>query len=319
MTWKKHSIGTLAIPLAGYGGNHFLGVGKRCAAHVSDSDGVDWTSHVIDSNVDWGPFINYREIAAFGNGTWFVHVTATKSKYFTSKDNGKNWSTHTNSNGYVFGDVIYSKSKFIGIEHSGNQCVTSSDGVHWQTQSFPSGMNLPGAESWQIVEGQNNIVASRSPHDSETGPTKTWFAISSDGINWSKSDPVPFPCRPLRFAYSDSSKRFVAIVRRLRLSGGIAHNKLGVIKSDDDGQTWQEIKDVKIPLVSTPIKDIKFVFGNGRFIMLPKNHHSTKYPTTDDGKTWKLEDLLCVRLSRIQFGNSKFVVTGGNGILVTGT
>ncbi len=318
MTWQKQSIGNIHIPLVNYGGNSFLGVGKKNVAHISNGTGLNWKQYVIDSSANWSGFLHLGVKSAFGNGTWFVFVSASPSNYYTSTNSGKNWTSHSNSSGYKFGEVVYAKSKFIAIEHLGNQCVTSTDGVHWQPQNFPSGMTLAGAEPRQIVKGLNNIVVSRFPHVSGSSPTKTWFAISSDGINWSQSGPVPFPCNPWRLAYNDSTNRFVAIVQRLPKVG--TKRNLEVIKSDDDGQTWQEIKNVKIPgLTSSTSWNFKFAFGNGRFVLLPSNHTSTKYPTTVDGKSWKTEDLLCKRLDRIQFGNSKFVVTGGNGVLVTGT
>jgi hypothetical protein len=140
-------------------------------ALYSNSDGQQWKTSVLPSNVSWSR-------VTYGNGL-FVAVSAQAGAMAWSDDNGKTWTASTAaSQSYVC--LAYGNGIFLAMSSdTGGQYARSTDGKNWTALSTP----VVGATTvWQqwsdIAYGNGRFVV--IGNGAATGPIKYSF----DGITW---------------------------------------------------------------------------------------------------------------------------------------
>jgi hypothetical protein len=136
-------------------------------AALNSTNGVNWTSGVIDSSSVYGA--NPR--ITFGNGTFVV-----SDGLIETSTGGVQWQFEIPSFAYIV-DVAFANGLFVGVGYSSTAgypglLVTSTDGINWQAQDAAS----PDAGLFAVTYGNGQWLA--------LGPSGT-VAMSPDGTNWS--------------------------------------------------------------------------------------------------------------------------------------
>jgi hypothetical protein len=175
-----------------YGNGIFAMVGGSASPSINDNgagnklatstDGTNWTTKTIDGA--------WRGIA-YGNGVWVV----VGNGIATSTDNGATWTTRIlGTDNWVGGlnAVAYGNGRFVAVgaarNGSGNDIVTSTDGIRWVTQTnvdmrWITQTNVDvrwwertQSDYWQDVAYGNGRWVAVSRHGI--------IATSTDGFNW---------------------------------------------------------------------------------------------------------------------------------------
>jgi hypothetical protein len=155
-----------------YGRGHWvIIVSGGTRALYSNSDGQQWKTATLPSNVSWSR-------VTYGNGL-FVAVAAQAGALAWSDDNGKTWTASTaTSQSYVC--LTYGNGVFLAMSSdTGGQYIRSTDGKNWTALATP----VVGATTvWQqwadVAYGNGRFVV--VGNGAVTGPIKYSF----DGITW---------------------------------------------------------------------------------------------------------------------------------------
>ena len=140
-------------------------------ALYSNSDGQQWKTATLPSNVSWSR-------VTYGNGL-FVAVAAQSGALAWSDDNGKTWNASTAaSQSYVC--LAYGNGIFLAMSSdTAGQYIRSTDGKNWTALTTSV---VGGGTTWQqwadIAYGNGRFVV--IGNGAATGPIKYSF----DGITW---------------------------------------------------------------------------------------------------------------------------------------
>jgi hypothetical protein len=155
-----------------YGRGHWvIIVSGGTRALYSNSDGQQWKTATLPSNVSWSRVV-------YGNGL-FVAVSAQAGAMAWSDDNGKTWTASTAaSQSYVC--AAYGNGIFLAMSSdTAGQYVRSTDGKNWSALTTAV---VGGGTTWQqwsdIAYGNGRFVV--IGNGAVTGPIKYSF----DGLTW---------------------------------------------------------------------------------------------------------------------------------------
>ena len=209
-----------------------------------------------------------------GGGT---HVLAK------STDNGKNWSSITNSFSGTIQSLYFTNGVFLAGDDVGNIARSSDGGATWINYSTPFGAVT--ITSFAYGNGQLIVTA-----------TANYITRSQDfGATWNAKTGFPFAATSIAFG----SGNFVVV----GYSGSIRY-------STDSGQSWNT--PATNPFAGGSIIN-QVAFGNGVFVAVANN--GTIARSIDGGINWTLvtNPFAGTNTFAISFGSGIFIVTTTTG------
>jgi hypothetical protein len=266
-------------------------------------EGVDRSQPVINSFV--------RQVTAFESPgiTWKSNPSSTQNQWYT---------------------VAYGNGVFVTLSlddtpsGSGNQAMTSSDGINWITNTV-----LPGQTKvwYSIAFGGGLFVA--------VGAGGV-IATSVDGVNWIQRTPPFTNIVWTSVIYGDGN--FVVVGQGANTTKSI-YSKDGVIwtpattsvggawtsvaygngcfigvggvtgansikKSTDGGKNWT----IVAPPAGSPQDWTSVTYGNGLFVAVSQDGLTSRVMTSTDGNSWALQSTPLRAWSSVVYGNGIFVV-----------
>jgi hypothetical protein len=194
--------------------------------------------------------------------------------------------------------------KFVAISSGGSVGLYSADGETWES------FNMPSSGDWKAIAGGNNrFVAVR------TGSNLA--ASSLDGINWT-SRTMPASRQWNSVAYGDGV--FVAVA---------GDQDSGAFSTD--GETWTA---TTLPSIgdSTFNEWVDITYGKGTFVALANSGYALSvgtYNSETNTISWTTGSIFSEELDEIvdqlglggtsfrsiAYGNNRFVITAGNGLV----
>ena len=226
---------------------NFCCIDQNSEYFYMSSDGINWTSHLLDSGMS-------QKFSIRGNGERYVIVG--QSKYWTSTD-GSNWTSGslpgTSGSRQAF---VYGNGMFIALTQNSSTYVKSTNGTTWNESS------LPVKKLWSsIAYGNGKFIAVGRTSSSDNSTTAV---ISEDGTNWTTHN------------FSDTTSRYSNIY----FGGGIFlvtsfNSNKGYISSD--GSNW----------TATTLYDSGRwsygAYGNNKFFILSDGDEDILYTLTPSG------------------------------------
>jgi hypothetical protein len=327
ITWTSRATPTdSAWHSVTYGNGLFVAIsqGSEGVANevMTSPDGITWTTHTAAANNAWNSI-------TYGNGLFVaVAQSGTGNRVMTSTD-GIIWTSQTSTADYLWYTVTYGNGLFVAVALSGtgNRVMTSPDGVNWsarpsaadnswQSVTYGNGMFVAVSSDGsgnQVMTSDSNIIPTAASWTMRNANEKQWenvvyangkfvavanrdttstdyFAISTDGYNWTTENGNSSSFSPVSIAYGNGLFVSVSYV-----SG------FGV-ETSPDGITWT---------TRTSAADNSWnsvTYGNGLFVAVGTVGTGNRVMTSPDGITWT------IRTSAAD--NSWRSVTNGNGLFV---
>lgn len=285
------------------------------------TDGTHWNGPGPTTPVACFPFSNSRtQLQWTGKDfAWLV----SNSTYYSSTD-GLNWTPRQISNNYIFTQLIWDGSKYIGIGAFG-LIATSPDGVNftqvagagvapnqaesmaWTGSTYVIGLNNLGNDvsllvgsgsSWQAVA--QPILHVSFVNDTLYGFSNLTFRMmtSKDGISWNNSTLTPGLMTDLGFTAvaGDGNSQVTAVGQN---AGAI---------STDDGATWTPAT------VSFSEAPRKLIHAQNQYVGISFSH----IITSSDGIHWNEQQPLTpaggtAGFTDVLFGNGMYIAFSQDG------
>jgi len=161
-----------------WGNNMFVAISNNAATAsiVTSVNGINWTSRNkttanILTSVCWG---NDKFVAVASSGTG--------NRVITSLD-GITWATQTSIPDSIWTSVVWGTNIFVAVANAGTSRIMSSpDGITWTSRSAPI------INNWISITYNGSIFCAIS----STQLSANGIIISSDGINWTTTNPMVF-------------------------------------------------------------------------------------------------------------------------------
>ena len=136
-----------------------------------------WTSHAVPTNA-WES-VTYGTVSGVGT---FVAVGASGA-VMTGTNNGITWTwtARTAAANNNWESVTYGNGVFVAVSSSGtgNQVMTSPDGINWTTQTTPTSGSPLAGNSWQSVTYGDGVFVAVS-----SSGTGNRVMTSTNGTDW---------------------------------------------------------------------------------------------------------------------------------------
>ena len=215
-------------------------------------------------------------------------VTIYGKRTFTS-DDGITWSNIREDNFNTSTSYItYGNGRFVTSTYFSPFCLYSYDGVNWfryLKTVVPD--NVQSSDIDDILSLDNIFIGFNG------GISRSYY--SSNGLDWTIGGSTGIGMSPyatpyyLRYAFSNNKL--------------VICTSKGISCTDDNGKTWTSFKFDD----GTVIDDI--AYNNGLFVGVGKNGTNGVIAYSEDGLNWSTTTINFI-LSRIAYGNGKFVATG---------
>ncbi|MFI4920852.1 MAG: hypothetical protein ACHQAZ_04340, partial [Gammaproteobacteria bacterium] len=292
------------------------------------TDGTHWTGPGPQTPVACFPLQNSRTQLQW-TGKDFAWLISGVT-YYSSTD-GLHWTARTVNNSFIFTQLIWDGSKYIGIGVNG-LIATSTDGITFtrvagSSQTANSGDTMAWTGSTYVIgetDGSNSyslLVGSGSNWQAVAQPIKqvsfvndtlygfndldfNRMVTSADGITWNRSTLTPG-------ALSDPNVTAVA---------GDGHSQVVAVGqsagaiSTDDGATWTT---QTVSLTEAPIKVVR---GSGKYVGITSSH----IITSSDGINWSDQQLTnssgrVGHYADILYGHGLYIALSQDGTEFTST
>ena len=191
-------ISSLTVQYGGitYGNGKFImvgSIGPTSKAYTS-TDGITWTLMTVGSGVN-----SYRNIT-YGNGLFVASgFTPSFTVAIATSPDGVNWAEYDSITSGL-GHVVFGNGVFAVYPTEGQTAITSTDGFTWTEQST-TGLPIL-SDYFTLSYGAGIFVVCRYGISTSNG----WFAISTDGINWTSTNTpssAPYWGSPLSSVYAN--------------------------------------------------------------------------------------------------------------------
>ncbi len=307
-SWTTSNAGT-EYPLYGvaFGDGQFVAVGTG-GSILTSPDGVTWTQRNSGTK-------NRLPAVTFGNSQ-FVAV-GEAGTIVTSQD-GVTWTQRSAGTSNYLYAVTYGNRHFVAVGggNAGDKAtiVSSSDGVTWTpwywTPQDPE--TVPPAFTG-VAYGNGHFVAVFP--GAQYATSFTAVATSSDGINWTQG-PAQGPQFAGALAFGNG--QFVAVGVNYTSANNLLVSH-AIIYSSTDGVGWAKRADILGAGGQSGFSGI--AYGAGQFVAVGDLVNSTTGKamaySSADGINWVGHDLGAA-LSRISYGNGRFVGVAGSTVMLSG-
>lgn len=292
-------------------------------AWTSTDNGKSWGSYPIDGNSSAIDMLWARNQFVYVGQGDFANI-------FASAD-GIHWTPcNTGSASFTsFRKVIYANNQFVTVgigyaEPDFSVIGTSPDGLNWNISSFPNPPNYNVVYLNSVAWGNGRYVTVGSyenesskafyqsihgkhlvnPTDVQTtNQTTNMTATSSDGINWTVT-------QPQAVAFNDiiwDGKQFVAV--GTQNESGKQHS---IIATSTDGSTWTTIRDS-----ASEECFLSIAYANNTYVVVGVATIAYMTPsivyTSHDAKTWTTQSLpvdSTFTVNDVKFKTDQFVISG---------
>ena len=232
-----------------------------------------------------------RAVNASGPGTASAAVSLTPG---SSTEPGITWSTRTTPTDNQWRSVTYGNGLFVAVAvtGTGNQVMTSPDGITWTIRSSP---DLTVDYDWQSVTFGNGLFVAVSSNSADI--TRT-VMTSPDGINWTLRTAPKLQW--VSVAYGNGL--FVAV----SVNGTVDQR----VMTSPDGITWTS------RTATDEINWNSVTYGNGLFVAVANDESNTKnrVMTSPNGITWTSRTHAADNIWRsVAYGNGLFVAVAISG------
>ncbi len=297
-----------------YGNGIYLAGGCEYNKVFASFDAINWFDMPL-GNQDW-----VMNRAIFQGGT-FVGI-GSPAMILTST--GLIWTNRVHAISSRLADVEYGSGQFVSVGDLGS-ILTSPDGVAWTAQptvvrtnlsaiTYGGGAFVAVGDGGTILRSANGLVWSVAQQGIEV-PLKSiaygngrFIAASSQGATFTSSDGSTWIPGSVGFG--------IVSVNSITWGNGtfLVVGEDGTVATSEDGLMWS-VRRIGLPLKSV-------VYGNSKFVAVGYY----EIVSSLDGIAWQLESTLPVynhfafpQGPRIIYGNGQFVVTTGNGSILTST
>jgi hypothetical protein len=262
-----------------------------------------------------------------------IYVYAGTGGTIASSTDGINWVERNSTITTTINSVVYGNQVFVAGGASG-KLLTSTDGTEWSDISF----NL-GVASNSII---NSVVYGNGDYAVfSTDPTKV-ISVSADDLNsWyvygtgqTTVHQTLFKDQSTdRYYASASNNVFESLDPSITLwkgtqiiseaPGAIIHNGTEFIKYQSsqvatvsqDGVYWQRTQRINLAS-NVNVGSIKWLPEANLYVLI---NTSTSVRTSTDGLIWSDGNAVQFVSRDVDYGNSVFVATGGNGLISSST
>ena len=271
-----------------YANGKFVAVGKYTdpnsgsapiATIIYSEDGIHWTiadNTFYQANLYTVSYIKNHFIAIYGKKTF-------------ASDDGITWSNLREDNfSTSISYITYGNGRFVTSTPSSPFCLYSYDGINWFRYLKTVVPNNVQSSDIDNIISLDNIFVGFSGNISRS-------YYSSNGLDWtiggSTGVGMGVYYAPYHLCYAFGNNKLV-----------ICTNK-GISCTEDNGKTWTSFTFD----AGTFINDI--AYNNGLFVGVGKNGTNGVIAYSEDGLNWSTTTIDFI-LSRIAYGNGKFVATG---------
>jgi photosystem II stability/assembly factor-like uncharacterized protein len=246
----------------------------------STDNGLSW--HPI--NLGLHNYINVVSLALYGN----IYLAGTWNEGILKSTNSGNYWNYSNTG--ISGTTVIS----LFTNNGKIYCGTSMNGVHFTADGGTSWLQLSSYNTLirqvaAVTESGPNILAGT------TGQNGGIFLTSNNGLNW-------------QLVFEDTST-LAENINSFAIIGNntFAATNLGLIKSTDDGYTWEFVNTV----YPNSNVNVLYVHGNDLYAAC-----YGLYRSTDAGLSWTSLGLASYEIYSIAVsGNTIFAGTFGMGVL----
>ncbi|MCH8550423.1 MAG: hypothetical protein LAT62_00710 [Natronospirillum sp.] len=262
-------------------GNHFIALGVQAEAHLSSTDGKNWTK------VESGPTLPTAAIAANGGRL----VAGSRHHIYLSEDGGGVWtreaSVTSGANSNIT-DVHFNGDEFAvagGFNQWGFR--SSTNGKSWSSEDddFDYSFGLPGRlKALVFAEDQYWFTDTNGRIHKRAADEPTWEEVAN-------------PQNQELNAIIHSSQGFIAVGNN------------GAIVSSDDGSSWSNDRETFLTANNWAGMATN---DSGRMVAISENGYAVY---SDDGDDWSEVALTGTPfLTDIAWTGTRFVVSGTNTV-----
>ena len=284
VNWKMATSSPLErIRSISFGNGGWVAAGDKSI--YSSTDGMSWTPQY---STDGGGY--YLTAVAYGNNRFVA--AGLYNAVLTSPD-GRQWSKATL--GFSLNDVTFGNGLFAGA--SGNNLVTSPDGINWAVRESYPPKDYTGTRFFRIIFGNGTFAA--LGYDNEL--TKDVVCTSTDGISWTR--------HALDTGYWNTVINDISYGNNAFLIVGDS----GYVYRSSDGANWSKTQaGAPIPGGGISYNDrYRVAYGDGLFVSAGAMGDIQSSP---DGITWtRRKSLTRDNLYYISYANHTFLVSSEGG------
>lgn len=297
-TWKNwktdanvSQTSTITVPFNRSSNNNRQGVKLLGGKHVvSDNgfiyysdDGVNWSSHKINSDYNDYYFLEYH------NGIYyaFTAVTGTITRYAST--DLVNWTSDTTdsvaSSGWY--DICFVGNRLIGWNFAG-MVASDNDGLNWVNVTLPDGDFSAENRGISYVNGIGFC--------SSNSYNKSYFDlyVSTDGATWTLASKISGTSNAGSYKIAYGNDMYVMLCSIVE-SGEIRL----CARTSIDGYTWSDVNSLNGGIGnnydSLDAQSCAITFVNDRFLVAGRYWSSIK--CSEDGVNW--QDISCESFGRV--------------------
>lgn len=255
-------------------------------AVYTSADGIDWDGYFL-------PKGSHLPVASHGGGLYVV--VGPGGEIHTSPD-GQTW-TSRSTESYSLNDVTYGNGLFVAVGESGygyelwydgrssigpeRSILTSPDGVTWTPRGKVA------TRHYSVAYGNGRFV---------TASFSSWTSV--DGVTWEMSPNAPPSSDEVRFL----NGKFVMV------GDGIYTSTTGL--------EWELRQEIEHPL-NQNVNSV--AYGAGRYVAVGHDNigGNALIYTSPDGISWTKVATSLEHLTKVRYGNNRFVALDRNGFIHT--